>query len=315
MSQDSTYSIIERDHDGEAVNAITGLHEDNAKLLASWLRSGTAYTGDRPWTVDITRELTIPVKPTAAQVWRILEPIISNESAPVCVRLNRDDIGVKIEVRHNDRRAVDEAITYLGLPPGYLHLDHTWREGETGEFRMYGHYYESPGSPLLPGWGVQAYCHIYTQADASVHWDGLLLPDRAPVVHRGDSFWKGDEPGSCGASCVCGTTFDGFDSLGEASDLVDRHIEVENAKAAGSAAPQPIPAERVAEILAELNRLTKDPDVNGREPDWWDWIADTVPEFDAEATANSTHTGELHLTDGTVLRWSTDTSWTRQAVA
>lgn len=67
--------------------------------------------------------------------------------------------------------------------------------------------------------------------------------------------------------------------------------------------PVQIPAERVNEILAELNRLSQDPDGNGREPDWWDWIHDAVPEFDAEATAASSDSGTLHLTDGTVFVW------------
>lgn len=36
------------------------------------------------------------------------------------------------------------------------------------------------------------------------------------TVHRVVSFWKGDEPGSCGFECACGDAFDGFDSIAEA---------------------------------------------------------------------------------------------------
>lgn len=119
-----------------------------------------------------------PTRITAAQVWRVLEPVIFDESAPpLNVRLHSAGISVDVELGHNDRRAADKVIEYLGLPPAYLHLGFTWSEGEPDELKMYGHYYKSPGSPLLPGWRVQVYCHIYTQADASEHWDGLILPE------------------------------------------------------------------------------------------------------------------------------------------
>lgn len=56
-----------------------------------------------------------------------------------------------------------------------------------------------------------------------------------------------------------------------------------------------IPAERVNELLADLNRRCQD-------QDWRDWIA-AAPEFDAKATAASSDSGTLHLTDGTVFVW------------
>lgn len=43
------------------------------------------------------------------------------------------------------------------------------------------------------------------------------------MKHELDSCWKG-EPGECGASCVCGVTYDGFGSLAEAGAFIDRHI-------------------------------------------------------------------------------------------
>lgn len=41
--------------------------------------------------------------------------------------------------------------------------------------------------------------------------------------HYYASGWKGG-PDGCGASCGCGLTYDGFDSLKQASELLDRHI-------------------------------------------------------------------------------------------
>lgn len=41
--------------------------------------------------------------------------------------------------------------------------------------------------------------------------------------HRYAEGWKGG-PGECGASCACGLTYDGFDTLAEPSELIDRHV-------------------------------------------------------------------------------------------
>jgi len=63
-----------------------------------------------------------------------------------------------------------------------------------------------------------------------------------------------------------------------------------------------VAAERVAEILAELNGRF----VSGEG--WWDWI-DGLPESDNEAAADALP-GEYHLVDGTVLVWEpADHAW------
>lgn len=132
----------------------------------------------------MTTETTIAAKPTAAQVWQILKPIIFDEWAPpLKVRLHPASISVDIEMAPNDRRAVDKVVDFLGLPPSILHLRHTWSEGQPDEIRVYGHFYDSPGSALLPGWGVTVHCDICTQADASAHWDGLILSGRSRHGH------------------------------------------------------------------------------------------------------------------------------------
>lgn len=49
-----------------------------------------------------------------------------------------------------------------------------------------------------------------------------------PALRRSGHFqvagWTGDRPGDCGVECSCGTKFDGFDTIGEASVLLQQHI-------------------------------------------------------------------------------------------
>ncbi len=62
MTQEPTYSIVERDHDGFVVNIIEGLVRARAQLLADSLRMGTAYTGAHPRTCEVEREQTTQEK-------------------------------------------------------------------------------------------------------------------------------------------------------------------------------------------------------------------------------------------------------------
>ncbi|MFG2054799.1 hypothetical protein ACGFI9_12280 [Micromonospora sp. NPDC048930] len=57
--------------------------------------------------------------------------------------------------------------------------------------------------------------------------------DQAPAVgeHYQTGGWTGG-PGECGVRCACGTVFDGFDSPGEAVDLLNHHIVRETDPAA-----------------------------------------------------------------------------------
>jgi hypothetical protein len=42
------------------------------------------------------------------------------------------------------------------------------------------------------------------------------------IEHRQSTGWV--DPAGCGVSCECGVTYDGFDTLEEACDLLDEHI-------------------------------------------------------------------------------------------
>lgn len=51
----------------------------------------------------------------------------------------------------------------------------------------------------------------------------------AEQEHRYAGGWKGaDGEGDCGAYCACGETYAGFDTLGEASELVEAHVRKMN---------------------------------------------------------------------------------------
>lgn len=46
--------------------------------------------------------------------------------------------------------------------------------------------------------------------------------------HKQATVWGGSIPGACGVECSCGTTYDGFDTIAEASELLDEHIRSSN---------------------------------------------------------------------------------------
>lgn len=59
MTQESSYSIIERDQHGDVLNIISGLNEASANDLADVLRTGTAYQGEQPQhALEVVREPT-----------------------------------------------------------------------------------------------------------------------------------------------------------------------------------------------------------------------------------------------------------------
>ncbi|PZG15066.1 hypothetical protein C1I95_20375 [Micromonospora craterilacus] len=94
-------------------------------------------------------------------------------------------------------------------------------------------------------------------ADTAVLQAVAADDETAAGGHRMASFWKGDEPGESGAACACGLTFDGFDSLDRASELLDRHIAAEN-----QSAPPPVPA---GELQPGMWVATGDVDAPGIE--------------------------------------------------
>src|SRR5262249_2780985 len=57
-----------------------------------------------------------------------------------------------------------------------------------------------------------------------------------PTEHYQTAGWA-DVPGECGAECACGTTVDGFDTVGEATAELNHHI-VTAAQASGSKATE-----------------------------------------------------------------------------
>lgn len=240
----ATFSLTQRDHHGEAVNAITGLSEGRAHTLADVLRTGTAYTGEQPWTVEIVRELTTAEQAQeGARKWR--------EGANEARRVNRFD-----RVSHIARALVDLAEDLNKL----------------GEM-------EIPGSAMLA-----VKIQVFGQGMSTVDVLADALGQQAFRYPNGEDGSPGHYGTGHGDLMVVTTA---------KPELVD----------AVTVAPQPITPERIAEILAELNRLSSAGD------NWWDWIHATR-EFDGEVTAAAVDTGTLHLVDGTVLRWSEEATWT-----
>jgi len=101
----------------------------------------------------------------------------------------------------------------------------------------------------------------YTRADTDADDPTPVSPARVPLHHGGSisgiaddghrvsepsapvdetmtarhyeaSGWKGVEPDSCGVACACGVTYDGFDSLADAAQVLSVHIEAANAEPA-----------------------------------------------------------------------------------
>lgn len=68
------WTVIQRDHNGRDVNTITGLCQDDTKAVEDILKSGSAYQGDQPWTLEVQRELTqAEIEEREAELWLTAE--------------------------------------------------------------------------------------------------------------------------------------------------------------------------------------------------------------------------------------------------
>lgn len=136
MTQEPTYSIVERDHDGFVVNIIEGLVRARAELIADSLRIGTAYTNSRPRTCEIEREPD-PAEVVAVVVGKWLtdgQSLTRADHLVACLRHVADRLetfgdkeippaGLKVELHffshaasNEDRvAAVDELAAVFGL--------------------------------------------------------------------------------------------------------------------------------------------------------------------------------------------------------
>lgn len=71
MSTSATYTLIQRDEYGTAVNTITRLGRAEAEAMEDLLSKGDAYKGERPWTCEVVRELSaVEQAQEAAKAWR-----------------------------------------------------------------------------------------------------------------------------------------------------------------------------------------------------------------------------------------------------
>ena len=339
MTQERTYTLIERDHYGAIVNTITGIFRARADLVAETLRLGDAYTDKiKPWTCEIVREPSREEQIAAVvDEWLAdAEALTRADHLVACLRRVADVLeplgdkviprtGLKVEL-HLFAHAAPAAERMAALDELAAVFGHKGEMSEAGHYHTgYVHggglrivtIAEPEPKPIVSDETIrqaeQLSRMVLPMAECGCPIWGTVVDHCAACREEGRSTAEPGEhrhvggsvggPGENSAECACGTTFAGFDTHAEPAALLDKHIANETAEAAA-----PIAAERVEEILAELNALTQRPDEAA--VDWWDWISDQ-PEFDREATA-AAPTGELHLVDGTVLVWqATPAAWKR----
>lgn len=126
--------------------------------------------------------------PSRAEFWAFVQRLVDTGLFPDDVHIHPSRISLRIEMPHNDRRSVDRALRFLGVPLAGL-SDRVVSVGEPLEFRGYGYYYDGFKHLLLPGVDVGVFCIVLTQADASEHWSGSVragCPDH--VCHCGKAF-------------------------------------------------------------------------------------------------------------------------------
>lgn len=126
-----------------------------------------------------TQTSRTPKRHTTAEIWAALRPLMEDAwSAPIGVSIHPDMITLDVRLPDNDRAAVDYALKFLGLPAAKFDSDYVIRVAGT-EWRPYGRHdrWVLPTSPLLPHIQIAVHCNFYTSADASAHWDGLLLAE------------------------------------------------------------------------------------------------------------------------------------------
>jgi hypothetical protein len=324
VDQERSYRLVERDFYGRTINTIGGLDQTTANMVAHMLRKGDAYTcPETPRTCELVAEPTeAELIRQAAEAW-----LAGNVDGDELVRHSPHAMAEALELVAARLRTIPRgtrvATTWLKVDFHVFAVDRTLTNderraavdlfagalgGQATEV-AHGHYkwgddnvrvFGSIPQPIIPPAGLP------TEVDEAHDVIGVDHAEHGQI-----RAWE-DQPGQCGVECACGTAFDGFASLAEAVELLDRHIADEAAKAASvEPPPERIAEERVDQILAELNVLTRRPD-EAAGVDWWDWVADQ-PEFDREATSNTTDTCTLHLLDGTVLTWHGESAtWKRQ---
>lgn len=121
MTTPATYTLIQRDAYGDAVNTITGLAESYANQLADVLETGDAYQGEQPWTCEVVAELS-PAEQTAAIVDKWLadgESLTRADHLVACLRRVAETleslgdkeiprVGLKVELHLYSHGGTDE---------------------------------------------------------------------------------------------------------------------------------------------------------------------------------------------------------------
>lgn len=281
MDEGRTYRLVEHDFYGRPINAIGGLDQTTAKMVANMLRQGDAYT-----RTETPRTCELVVEPTEAELIR--------QAAEAWLAGNVDADELVRHWPHAMAGAIELVAARLRTIPRETRVATTW---------------------------LKVDFHVFTadrgitddERRAAVDLFASAFGGQATEVTHGHYKWGDDNVRVFDSIPQPATPPAGLPTVvDEMPDVFAEDIADEAAKA-GSVAPPPerIAEERVDQIVTELNMLTRRPD-EAAGVDWWDWVADQ-PEFDREATSNTTDSGALHLVDGTVLTWQGESAtWKRQ---
>lgn len=98
--------------------------------------------------------------------------------------------------------------------------------------------------------------------------------------HQTVSFWKGEEPGSCGFECSCGDVFDGFNTVAEA-EACHKPLKVERVEPVKPESKPDPRTEYIAGLRALADLLEQNPDL---EPPYHGYDTDMliIPRREAQ---------------------------------
>ncbi|MFI6760610.1 hypothetical protein ACIBF5_15890 [Micromonospora sp. NPDC050417] len=130
---------------------------------------------------------------------------------PAPIRVEAHDASLNLRFAFNDRASVEAWAAHLGLmTPVLTGKVQTFKRGTMVNYRS-----RRRNFPALPGWSVSVGCMVDVVADE--------LPVDEPVEHYMVAGEAGG-PGECSATCACGTTYAGFNTLAEATAELTVHI-------------------------------------------------------------------------------------------
>lgn len=247
MTQEATYTLIQRDQHGDAVNAIPGLNEASANDLADVLRLGDAYQGDKPWTCEIVREQT-PAEQAqeAAAKWRdasaerggSLHKVSHIAQILRTLAEDLDHLG-ETDIPSTILAVKIQVCGLWGAPEGVKQIAAVDRIAHA--LGQQPHRYETnvDGSPSHYGTGHGDLIVVTTAqepkplvSDETIREAEQIAESSrlARIAEEAETLGHSHAAGSAGpagcnsAVCLCGVEFNGFETYSGAMAALDRHL-------------------------------------------------------------------------------------------